>query len=222
MTHFKRTTIAAALALGMAAAAHAQSPAPSKQGADAPSIERHVQGPGEGAQVPDGTVMASEVVTLKGRVADIDPATRRVLLEGEDGRSAIITVGEEVSNFDRLKRGDRVNARFSRAIALHVVKDGDDVRSLTEGGSHREPGSSDRPEGASAQYSTVVADVFNVDRENGLVTLRGPQGDMVDVEVEDQAALERLKEGDQVVASIVEAASVSIEPLARLDLPDGQ
>src|SRR5262245_5941587 len=69
---------------------------------------------------------ASRVVaqskTLKGTIEDINKDTREVTIKGEGGKTVQITVPEEARNFDQLKKGDQVTAKYYQALAVGVRK----------------------------------------------------------------------------------------------------
>jgi Cu/Ag efflux protein CusF len=62
------------------------------------------------------------------------------------------------------------------------------------------------------QQVSVTADVVAVDTKNQVVTLRGPQGHLVELKVRDPNQLKRVKIGDQVEAVYTEAVAVAVEP----------
>jgi hypothetical protein len=59
---------------------------------------------------------------------------------------------------------------------------------------------------------TVVANVVDVDRDHGRVTLLGTGREPVQLRVPDERMLSRIDRGDQVVATYVQSAAVAIEP----------
>jgi hypothetical protein len=69
-----------------------------------------------------------------------------------------------------------------------------------------------QPRGTAGRQITVLADVVAVDNDNRLVTLRGPEGNMVDLKVPDPEQLKLIKKGDQVRAVYTEALAVAVEP----------
>jgi hypothetical protein len=62
---------------------------------------------------------------------------------------------------------------------------------------------------------TVVADVVAVDPKEHAVTLRGPEGHLVDLMVPEPEQLKRIKQGDQVEAVYTEALAVKVEPAGQ-------
>jgi hypothetical protein len=67
------------------------------------------------------------------------------------------------------------------------------------------PGAGDMPAKGAAGAVTVRGAVDAVDREKGTVTLKGPQGRTVTLQVKDREKLDAVKAGDPVIATYVEA-----------------
>ena len=59
---------------------------------------------------------------------------------------------------------------------------------------------------------TVVADVESVNTQDKVVTLRGPEGNVVDLKIEDPEQLKRIKKGDHIKAVYTEALAIKVEP----------
>jgi len=71
----------------------------------------------------------------------------------------------------------------------------------------------DKPTGrGEAKSVTVRGTVAAVDKENGTVTLKGPKGRTVTLDVKDPAKLEAIQAGDPVVARYMEAVAFQIKP----------
>jgi hypothetical protein len=98
------------------------------------SIALMLDGPGTGAgaeisevvQVgPKGekpTVKAVDTLDVTAVVEAIDRDARSVTLKGPKGNFLILEVGEDAPNFDRIKVGDEVTARYTEAMAIAVRK----------------------------------------------------------------------------------------------------
>jgi Cu/Ag efflux protein CusF len=68
------------------------------------------------------------------------------------------------------------------------------------------PGSTEpMPARAVAERLTVRGTISAIDRDNGTVTLKGPRGGTLTLEVRDTAKLDAIKVGDPVIATYVEA-----------------
>jgi hypothetical protein len=62
---------------------------------------------------------------------------------------------------------------------------------------------------------TVLADVIGVDPKKKTITLRGPKGNVVTLDVHNPDQFKVVKKGDQVEATYTEAVAVSVEPAPK-------
>jgi transposase-like protein len=62
---------------------------------------------------------------------------------------------------------------------------------------------------------TALADVIAVDTNKHLITLKGPRGNLVDLNVQDPEQLKNIKKGDQVEVVYAEAVAVAVAPAAK-------
>jgi hypothetical protein len=178
------------------------------------------------AQKPDaagGTVVASEpgkaaivrAAEISAQVVAIDKATRTVTLKGPQGNAVDIVAGDEVKNFDQIKLGDFVVARYAQALTLELqktkVKAGEPT--VTEGATRAKPG--ERPAVAGAREITAIADVIGVDAKKKTITLKGPRGNVVTLDVQNPDQFKVVKKGDQVQVTYTEALALSVEPAPK-------
>ena len=189
---FAITLIAAALA----APVLAQQPAP--VGGLAVASE-----PGKAA-----VVRAAEIAA---EVVGIDKATRTLTLKGPKGNVVDIVAGAEVKNFDQIKLGDFVVARFAQALTLELKKTraagGDAV--VKEEAAKAKPG--EKPAVVGARTVTLLADVVAVDEKASTITLKGPKGNEVTLDVRNPEQFKVVKKGDQVEVTYTEAVALSVE-----------
>lgn len=155
--------------------------------------------------------MRSATLTLDGEVTAIDRENRLVTLRGDDGEQMTMVVGPDIERFEKLEVGDKVQARYTEAVAVALATGGSeaDLRQKIESSAAEQP-SSGKPGLGAVERTTIVANVFEIDKDAGTLTLRGPSGDPVKVRVQDQAALDELEVGNQLVMSYVQASVVSI------------
>ena len=74
----------------------------------------------------------------------------------------------------------------------------------------------EKPTGKGAASVTKVrGTVAAVDKDAGTVTLKGPKGRTVTIEVKDKQKLDMIKVGDPVVAAYVEAVAFRVQKVAR-------
>src|SRR5689334_710571 len=64
-----------------------------------------------------GAAFGGKTVSTKATVESIDKDKREVTLKKEDGTTTTIKCPESVRNFDQIKEGDIVTARYTEAIA---------------------------------------------------------------------------------------------------------
>ena len=59
---------------------------------------------------------------------------------------------------------------------------------------------------------TVIADVVALDAQKNQITLKGPHGDAVTLDVRNPDQFKVLKVGDQIEVTYTEALALSVEP----------
>ena len=159
-----------------------------------------------------GSAAVTQSTRVTAQITAIDPATRTITLKQPNGHTSSFEAGEEVRNFDQLKVGDTVTTEYLQEITLSLVKEGGAKRGQAqqEGMTRSAPGA--RPGGTARREVTVVADVESVNTQDKVVTLRGPEGNVVDLKIEDPEQLKRIKKGDHIKAVYTEALAIKVEP----------
>jgi len=159
-----------------------------------------------------GKATAARTVEVSAKVVAIDKATRVVTLKGPKGDVVDIVASDDVKNFDQVKVGDSVVARYAQALTLELKKTkvaaGQPV--VTEGAAKAQPG--ERPAVAGARQVTAIADVIAVDPKASTITLKGPRGNVVTLDVQNPEQFKVVKKGDQVEVTYTEALALSVEP----------
>ena len=150
------------VAAALSATALAQQPAPVPAPAGGVAVASE---PGKAAVV--------SAVEISAQVVAIDKTTRTVTLKGPKGNVVDIVAGEQVKNFDQIKVGDLVVARYAQALTLELRKtraaSGEAV--VKEEAAKAKAG--DRPAVAGARSVTLLADVVAVDPKASTITLKG-------------------------------------------------
>lgn len=165
------------------------------------------------ASAPGTATMASSV-TISATVTAIDKAARQVTLKGPEGKVHTVTVGPDVRNFDQIKVGDTVTARYVEALTLTLKKDGKDLRSMTDTPAAVRAPAGERPAGAVGRQVEVTANVTAVDPKTQTVTLQGPK-QTVELKVPDPGQFKLIKVGDQIQATYAEAVAIAVEPAQK-------
>ena len=140
------------VAIAVALGSHA---APAQQSSTAVASN-----PGKAAIVSEAEISATVVA--------LDKATRTVSLKGPKGRVVDVVAGDEVKNFDQIRVGDRVTAKYVEALTLELKKTKAPLDAKGEVAAVRAaPGS--RPAGAVGREITVLADVVAVDPKKSII-----------------------------------------------------
>jgi Cu/Ag efflux protein CusF len=156
----------------------------------------------------------ARTVELTATIVAIDATTRDIMLKGPKGNRVVVTAGPEVNNFDQLKVGDQVHAKYDEALVLELKKGNDLAVARTEesGAMGAKPGA--QPHGVAGRRITVVADVIAVDRATQTVTLQGPEL-TVDMKIADPEKFKMIKKGDQVYATYTQALAMVVVPAPK-------
>lgn len=161
-----------------------------------------------------GKVAMAETVSVKATVEAIDKAKRLVTLKGPEGNSFVVQAGPEVKNFDQIKVGDQVVAKYIEALTLELKKGGGGVRERIEREDAVAAKPGERPGAVVGRQVTVIADVIALDAKKQSIRVRGPKR-TVDLKVRDPNQFKLMKVGDQIEATFTEAVAIAVEPAPK-------
>ena len=164
--------------------------------------------------LPSGTVGAT-MVTTTARVKAIDQQTRQVTLERADGSEVTIYADDTVRNLPQVKVGDEVTASFYESLAYEVKKPGTATPGATVAEEAARAKLGEKPAGAGARVTTIVATITGIDKAAGTVTLQGTTGKATTIKARDPRNLDRVTVGDLVEITYTEAVAVSVEKPAK-------
>ena len=168
-----------------------------------------------GVATAPGKVAGAATTEVTAKVIAVDPAQRTVTLQSASGQTRTIEVGDQVRNFDQIKVGDTVHAKYTQALALELKKGASGMAAPTEEHAITPPvAPGAKPGGTVARKVTATAEVVAVDPAKQMVTLRGPAGNVVDVEVQDPSQLQNINKGDHVQVTYVEALAIAVTETA--------
>ncbi|WP_267224368.1 hypothetical protein [Dyella silvae] len=192
--------IAMAYAMPMAASAQSQAPA-------AASTVTSTAGE-----------LVREDQTITAKVVHVDQQSRFITLKGPNGNEETVLAGPEVKNLAQLKAGDSITAHYQAAVAIQLmpadsVKAGVDV----QGGAATAPQGS-KPGVKEGDAITVTTKLTAIDLKNNTITLTGADGHSRVIHVKDparQADLKKLKVGDMMVITYVEALAITVTPKTK-------
>jgi hypothetical protein len=162
---------------------------------------------------PPKVVKEMEAV-MTATVVAIDLQTRIVTLKGEDGEVRDIKVGEEAVNLPQVKVGDLVTVKFYESIAVEVIQPGTYAGAGEKTAIVRaKPG--EMPGGMVAKQVSVTATITAIDKQKSTITLKGPEGNLTKVKVQDPTNLEKVKVGDELMITYTEALAISVEHVKK-------
>ena len=159
-----------------------------------------------------GKAMVAQTVEESAVVVGIDKPDRIVTLKGSKGNTVDIVCGDEVRNFDQIKLGDVVTAKYVESLYLELQKTKAGVRTGVESGAVERAQVGQKPHGAMVKEVVILADVVGVDPVKSTITLKGPKGNVVTLPVHNPDQFKVVKVGDQVEATYTQAFAISVSP----------
>ncbi|MEF8704155.1 MAG: hypothetical protein V5B32_13100 [Candidatus Accumulibacter sp. UW26] len=160
-------------------------------------------GPGKLAGVME--VQATLVVEA------IDKASRAITLGNQQGEKTKVIAGDEIKNFDQIKIGDQVVAKYTQELVMTLKKGGGELRERIDSSQQGSAPLGEKPSAYAAKEVAFIADVQEVNRKQQTVTLRGATR-TVRLKIKDPEQLKLIQKGDQVEGVYAEAIAVAVLP----------
>ena len=180
----------------------------------APAVAQQQSGPVERAAIASepGKAALARTVEFTAQVVALDKATRTLTLKGPKGNAVDLVAGAEVRNFDQIKVGDLVVAKYLEALTLELRKTKGATGAPTVQGGLVAAKPGERPAVAGARQVTAIVDVTAVDPAKSTLTVKGPKGNLLTLNVQNPEQFKVVKVGDQLEVTYTEALAVSVEP----------
>jgi hypothetical protein len=169
--------------------------------------------------VSGGTVVAStpgmagmvRTVRASAQVIAIDKPTRTLTLKGPKGAVFDLVAGDEVKNFNQIHVGDFVVATFLQSLTLELqkTKTGGGTVVTREAAATAKPG--EMPAAVAGREITALAKVTAINKKASTISLKGPRGNVVTLDVRNPDHFKVVKVGDEVLVTYTEAVAVSVE-----------
>lgn len=165
------------------------------------------------AQTKPEVVGSATVVTLHGKIVEVNKAEKLVTIEGPAGRKVALKV-ENPYNLKAAKVGEPVVARFYEVATVRKKRPGEVLpsASLKEGIVTAQPG--EVPGAVAARKLSLVVSVVSIDTARGTVTIKAPDGTVETVKARNPRNLKLIKPGDQLVVTLSRAIAISLEKRA--------
>jgi hypothetical protein len=159
-----------------------------------------------------GRAELTEMVAVSARVEGVDPESRTLTLKTADGQMVEYVAGEEVRNFAQVEVGDMVEASILKSLRLELVEEGADAEPTGVGAmaAMARAGEGAKPGAAVGSEVTFMTEVVRVDQPANIISLKGPEGNVVDFDVQNPAQFDVVKVGDKVRATYTEAVAVEV------------
>jgi Cu/Ag efflux protein CusF len=155
-----------------------------------------------------------DTTQVSATVKHIDHATRLVTLKTDDGQEYSFVVGDDVVNFAQVKKGDKVTATYTEAIAYEVRKGGRaSAPTTTVAAVAAAPGV--KPAGAVAEQVSATVTIAAIDTKTPSVTFRSADGGTRTIKVKYPEKLQGVKVGDTVDLSYTEAVALKVEKASK-------
>jgi len=162
-----------------------------------------------------GAAAQESALIYDGEVVKIDAATRTVTLKNQDGETSIVA-GPEVKNFAEIKVGDRFDVVYELAVAIELVKvknPGTTSEQVTTSTTTAPQG--DKPGMITTNTVTATANVEAIDTVKNTVSLKGPQGNIFKVKVQNPDLMKDIAVNDQVKVVYTEAIAAVVSAPAK-------
>lgn len=172
---------------------------------------------GEGAVIVSEPGKASivQAVKLSAQVIGIAKASRTLTLKGPKGNTVDIVAGDKVRNFDQIKLGDMVVVRYAEALTLELKKVASASGEVTVVEETKRAKAGERPGVAGGVQVSALAEVVAVDPKASTITIKGPKGNEVTLDVMNPDQFKVVKVGDQIEVTYTEAIALSVEPASK-------
>jgi hypothetical protein len=169
------------------------------------------------ASEPPAPLQKHARIDITATVESIDFGTRLVSLRGTDGRTATIYAAPDVRNLDQVRVGDQVDVSYYEAIGVEMAAAGTAGANVEREVTAVRAAAGDRPAGAIGATLTATVEIESVDTSFNTVTFTRADGLRRVIAVEDPQAqrfIRKLRRGDRVQITYMEAIAVSVWPKA--------
>jgi hypothetical protein len=158
-----------------------------------------------------GKAEAVSVVKVSAVVTAVDKAARTVTLKHKDGQTETLKVGPQVKRLDEVAVGDTLVVEYQEGLALEFQPPGEkDVAPEAVAAGARAT-KDEAPGGVVAGGVRATVVVTAIDLASRMVVFQGPQGQFHQVKAGPKIKLEKLKVGDKLLATYVQALAITLE-----------
>jgi Cu/Ag efflux protein CusF len=162
-----------------------------------------------------GKATAKRVATATATVKAVDVAARTVTLQNAAGETATLKVGPEVKRLAEFAPGDTLQIEVEQDLVLEYQSAGTPAVQPTGVVAADRADAGQAPAGVVAAGVQATVTVTAIDSANRMVVFQGPGGTLYQVKAGPEVKLEKLKVGDHLLATYVEAVAVKLDKPAK-------
>ncbi|MDK2656813.1 hypothetical protein [Cupriavidus consociatus] len=165
------------------------------------------------AQRAQGPVGVAEEAVISGKIIDIDPNSKAVLVQGPRGNVVELVAGDEAKNFGQVRKGDIVTVTRGAALVASLEPLDSKTTAMAEQVDRTTRAADGGKPGIAREITTTVtAEITKVDPAKRLVTFRGPRETLRTVKVEDPAIdLNQIKRGQMAKLVYREVVAITVK-----------
>lgn len=179
----------------------------------APALgQQAAEGPRAQPVTPDASPHSGRAMTTRGTVESVDRQTRTIVIKDEDGRLSSLRVDRGIPNFDQLAKGTKATVRYAEAILVSLGNTDVPPKPLVDRRAAQQTPDGNQSVIRDVPHTRVMGEITEIDATRNRIRLQTAKGEDILMAVPDAKRVAGLKEGDQVVATYIEAFALAIEP----------
>lgn len=165
------------------------------------------------AQRPPAPVGVAEEAVISGKIVDIDPESKAVLVQGPRGNVIELVAGDEARNFGQIRKGDILTVARGAALVAALEPVDSKATALAESVDRTTRAAEGGKPGIMREITTTVtAQITKVDPAKRLITFRGPRETLRTVKVQDPAIdLNGIKQGQMAKIVYREVVAITVK-----------
>lgn len=156
------------------------------------------------------SISKANTIKASATIQSIDSTQRIVVLRTDKGEEDAFVLGPDVTRFNELKVGDRINFTYVESVVVTVLKPGSATSPSTAAAAVT-PGTGKLPGATLSQQLTTTVTVKAIDPSVPSVTVTTADGRTVTRKIEDKKNLEGVKVGDRLDITYSQAVMASAE-----------
>lgn len=160
---------------------------------------------------PGKGVLIEQAAKVTAAVLAVNRNDRTITIKDLDGTVRDVELTDDVKNFDQINPGDQVSLDIYSALFMQIAKPGEEFKDQALSQiAVAQPG--DKPKLVNVDMVEVLAEITAIDREKRQITVTGPRGNHITLQVaKDIEQFDERKVGEKVNAMYVEAFAIAVE-----------